>query len=237
MKRSSWIVALCVAALIGTMACDSDDVVDAVLPASAQAEALLESAFADVVEPVSGLIDGLGDLLSNPKAGPVTPPSVECPNTTTVCSSGTLTCDADSSGLNFDFDTCDVALDPVIVDGAVLLTPTGETSFILTLDTVSFNSGSPMSGTLEIDGAACSQDWVITTADGVGLLAAVVSCDGPPAAGSTLTITFTNGSDYWVATFTFDGTDIADVTVTRNSELVSTCEMNMETYEATCMEI
>jgi len=141
MKRSKWSVVVCIVALLGVTACsDSDEVVN--LPVSQQAAAAIESAFVDVVLPLSDFVSGMADAIA---AGQPKAPSLECPSSEGVCSSGSVTCDADSSGigLDFDFDNCNLTEAMIVADGALNFTPTGASSFVVTLNGFSLDGGSP----------------------------------------------------------------------------------------------
>jgi hypothetical protein len=234
MKNTNRVVAACFVVLAVMMGCSgSDDVTNPEQPVGPQAEVVLEGTFADVIVPLASLAERLGQLLDAPKANP-SRQALECPATEGVCSAGELVCDADSSGLHFTFDSCHLAAEPIVIHGGVTLSATGESSFLLALDTLSFDGGTPMNGGLELDAATCAQTWAVVTADGIGLAGTVFVCEGIPSADSSLTITIITHTDYWVFSFSFDGTAVASVTVVRDEQFVATCEMDMETFEADC---
>lgn len=233
MKRSRWSVLACLIALIGMTACSSTDDVITNLPASQQAEAALESAFVEVIAPLSDFMEGMADAVfaGQPKAV-----GLVCPSSENVCSSGSVACDEDSSGvgLDFDFDNCNLSDAMILVDGGVSFTAVGETSFLVTFLNFSVDGSSPITGTVGYDGSTCTQDWAITTADGVGVLGSITGCDSNPSANSSLAITVVSGGNVWFFGFDFDGSGLADVIVERNEELVSICSIDLDTFEATC---
>ena len=234
MKRSKWSVVVCIVALLGVTACsDSDEVVN--LPVSQQAAAAIESAFVDVVLPLSDFVSGMADAIA---AGQPKAPSLECPSSEGVCSSGSVTCDADSSGigLDFDFDSCNLTEAMIVADGALNFTPTGASSFVVTLNGFSLDGGSPMSGALAYDGSECSEGWAVTTIDGVGILGTVYVCGDYPSSSSVLAISVIASPNFWQFTFDFDGGSTADVYVELNEELVSICETDLDTFETTCFD-
>jgi len=221
--------------VIGLTACTDDggDTINSGDPVGAQAEASIEKALTEVVGPLSGLLNSIESLINAP-VPPAAGSGIGCPSMTGLCTSGTATCTPEAGSLRFDFGNCNIIVKQIVADGEVLLTPTGASTFNLNLTDLSLAGASPLNGTLSVDEALCIDHWFVDSDDGVGVVATFKGCDDYPESGSVLTVTVTVSPDVWSSAFTFDGTSAADVLVDRNDSAVATCDVNLDTFNATC---
>jgi hypothetical protein len=236
-----FVIGFCLVAMLGTLSCsdsDDDDVINGDLPLEAQAEAAIEDVLNNVVDPLVALIETLEGLVNAP--GPLLNSGVagvllECPTTTGVCATGSVSCVAGETSLTFTFSECNVVLQPLIADGELEFQPTGAESFIVTLTSLAINGESPLTGALSTDSSGnCSDDWSVTAADGTTLLASLVGCGDYPESVSSTVITVLAPPDTWTFSFTYDGTQTANVFVQQNAVGVSTCQVDLETFDANC---
>ena len=238
MSRAKWMIGCCVLATLGFTGCSSDDVKDVlgIDPEGDIAEAAVEGVLNDVVDPAITALDLLIELLSAPPAPALSAGGggLVCPDTGAWCDSGTASCVAGGSALEFTFSSCTLS------DGTETATLSGGLNFTppspLTLVNLVVNEGLGLNGTVAFSGL-CDTTWNINATDGTVVSATLVQCESDvnPQPTSLLVITAqVSGVGTVQMTFTFNGTSVAAVSVTVGGAPYATCDVNLDTFDASC---
>lgn len=242
MKKSKWTALLCVVALIGVAGCSDDDN-DPIVPAdnvnAATAEAALEGALVEVVDPIFTVIDFLAEGLFAP--APASRGELICPDVSAVCSSGTLSCsEAGLQGLDFVATGCTTLYDgeTITLDGDVTVLP-GLSTILITFLSFSVNGNTQISGVVALDDNDCSADVDLLADDGTVVDGVIIDCDdNDPDVGSEFTIIVdAPGIGVFVIVFDFDGSGSANASVTSDGEPVASCTVDLDTLDATCTDL
>jgi hypothetical protein len=147
---------------------------------------------------------------------------IGCPDTSDWCASGSVSCTVGVTGLDFDFDQCQiVGGDALTLSGDVTAVP--GTTIGLTLTDLVINGSPAVSGTGTIDTVACDYTVNMHTGD-ANVVGIVTQCDADEfPTGESLIISF---GDFAV-TVTFDGSSTAAATATRSGSPVAICSINL----------
>jgi hypothetical protein len=221
-----WLALAAAVAILAVPGC-SDDSDDFSVPVDQAVEAGLNEALTTTVVPLVTFFGTIGDLLG--AGAGTTRAVVECPDTSGWCTSGSVSCSVTETGLQFDFNTCQVVTGdlPFTVDGNLGAIPGATVALTLT-DLVI--SGSPaMSGTGSIDTLACDYVLNVETSD-ASVSGTVTLCDGQDyPTGDQLFITF----DQYLITIDFDGTSLVDATATQSANPVAFCTIDLDSQPLT----
>ena len=234
MEHSKGLILLCILATVGLMGCpdDDDDVIPGP-PGPAQAEAAIQNAHDTLVDPLVTAIEALRDYIDTLSRSST---RATCPDTSSACMSGTLSCSPTTAGWDFAFSDCNVvdASPTLILDGGAEVTVTGASSFILGLTDLSVNGSAGLNGTVTF-ADDCHSSWGVTS-DGSHVTATIIACsDETPQAGSQLLIQIQNAGQ-WIINFTFDGSSTATALVTVDSTPIALCTVDLETFDANCSD-
>jgi hypothetical protein len=235
MKHSKWLILLCIVATVGLTGCpdDDDDVISPPSPPQA-AEAAIEDVLDNVVDPLVDAIEAITDYLDT-LGKSVT--RATCPDTSGVCSPGSLSCAPTTLGWDFTFNGCGViGTSPTItLDGGVEVTPTGPSSATMTLTNLSVNNSTDLNGEI-ILADECNSTWDVTGGNAY-LFGSIEACaEAYPTSNSELIIEIEE-SGLWLVTFNFNGTSTCSAVVSLDFSPVATCTINLETNDASCTGI
>lgn len=211
-------MSVCLCAMLVLAGCNNDDnVVN--IPVDQAVETGMNQAMATTVVPTVGFMAAVADLL----AGPGAVVGLACPETGAWCTSGSASCTPAVTGLDLNFDQCQVADwdSPLTLDGdvnAVL-----GTTLVLTLDNLVVNGSPAISGTGTVNPAAC--DYVVNIHSTDATVTGTVTQCGTDAfpTGDSLLI----GFDDFIVTVTFDGSSTASATASRSGTPVAICSINL----------
>jgi hypothetical protein len=176
---------------------------------------------------------------------------VTCPDTSTWCNLGSVSCHATVSELLFEFDSCTLTIPNASIssDGGVNVRPGGITRADLSY--LSINGSPELHGHVEVEGVptdqGCLVRWVIAEGgDSPPFHSRNVNanlhpfCPGEyPSAASDATIEINEGQPshkYWGMNLSFTGTPSCSAFVTDRDVPVAECSFDLDTYAATCSE-
>jgi hypothetical protein len=220
-SNRGWLVLVSAIAMLVVLGCSHHD--DAVnVPVEQTVQANLNSALTTTVVPLVSFMAAVGNLLSPPAA---VRGGYACPDTTSWCGTGSVTCTPTASGLEFDFNQCQTITGegPMTVGGIVVAVPSLP-SIYLTLTNFSINGSTPMAGSGSINSSTCDYNVNIYTAD-ASVAGTVTICDADPyPTGNALTIDF----DSFYVLITFDGSNTAGATAFQDGLLVANCTINLD---------
>jgi len=234
MKHSKGLILLSIVATVGLGGCsDDDDPVALGPPGPAQAEAAIKNVHDTVVDPLVTAIEVLRNYLDTLSRSST---RATCPDTSSACMSGTLSCSPTTAGWDLTFSVCDVvdASPTLILDGGAEVTVTGASSFILGLTDLSVNGSAGLNGTVTF-ADDCHSSWDITS-DGSHVTATIIACsDEIPQPGSQLLIQIQDAGQ-WIINFTFDGSSTATALVTVDFTPIASCAVDLDTFDANCSD-
>lgn len=240
MKHSRWLIFLCVLATLGLTGCsDDDDDVISIPTGAAAAEAAIEDALETVIDPLITLVEFAVDFLGVDDGTD----GIGCPDTTGACTPGSLACTPNGDVLEFDFGGCTITgSNPALsVDGGVDYTPLVPPWGSYSLNGVSVNGSTGLFGIVSLPDE-CHWNWNITADDGTSTNAALVLCQTVrgaseyPLGDSTLFISAETSGGFLTVSFTFDGSQTAGATAFLDDSLIATCSVDLETFNATCID-